>query len=173
MGTALVRTYSVVLVAASAFTATVFTATGTARAEVNAVRAVERAVFQGFVLATDSCQLAPLDWSGLCSTSVVPIAGELRLRKRGSLQRIGVKLDSNGVFTEKLEPGAYRVRLIEPRVASHNLKRSAYRIFPRQVRIQRGLGGSARAASQANVFLVAHKSRGTPVGVGVSDGFRK
>jgi len=137
------------------------------------VSSPERTLVQGFVLATDSCQLAPAGWSGLCSSSMVPITGELRLRKRGTVQRTSVQLNAEGVFTEKLEPGAYRVRLIEPRVESRNLKRSAYRIFPRQVRIQRALGGSARAASQANVFLVAHKSRGTPVGVGVSDGFRK
>ncbi len=161
---ALICTYSVVLVAAS-----VFTAADTARADFTK----QRTVLQGFVLATDSCQLTPADWSGVCSSSVVPISGELRLRKRGGFRRTDVRLGSDGVFTERLEPGAYRVRLMEPRIASQDLKRSAYRIFPRQIRIQRSLSGSANVTTQASVFLVAHKSRGTPVAVGVSEGFRK
>lgn len=130
-------------------------------------------LLQGFVMASDSCQLAPADWSGLCSSVVIPIEGELRLRKRGSVHRTVIALDPAGSFTEKLGPGAYRVRLLEPRVADRQLKRSAYRIYPRQVRIVRVAPGRARAASQAHVFLVAHKSRGVPPSVGISDGFNK
>lgn len=89
------------------------------------------------------------------------------------MQRTTVELDSSGVFTKQLKPGAYRVRLMEPRVAERPLKRSAYRIYPRQVRVQGFATGRAKAASQASIFLVAHKSRGAPPGVEVSDGFRK
>lgn|GEM_PF-6885106 len=130
-------------------------------------------LLQGFVMATDSCQLAPADWSGLCSSVVIPIEGELRLRKRGSVHRTVISLDPAGSFTEKLEPGSYRVRLLEPRVADRQLKRSAYRIYPRQLRIARAAPGRARAASQAHVFLVAHRSRGVPPSIGISDGFDK
>jgi hypothetical protein len=161
-------TYSVAILLAS-----VFGAVWSAVADSGNTAKLRGTVFQGFVLATDSCQLAPADWSGVCSSSVVPIEGELRFRRRGTVQRTTVELDSAGVFTRQLEPGTYRVRLIEPRVAERSLKRSAYRIYPRQVRIQGVARGPARAASQANIFLVAHKSRGTPPGVEVSDGFRK
>jgi hypothetical protein len=164
----ILRSYSVALLLASTFAVT-----SVAVAQVR-TRSTERATLvQGLVMATDSCQLAPANWSGVCSSMVVPIEGELRLRKRGTRQRTVVQLNTDGIFTKQLAPGAYRIRLMEPHVDQQPLKRSAYRIYPRQVRIQGGGRGSARAASQANIFLVAHKSRGAPPVVAVSEGFTK
>ena len=162
------RTYSVALLLASAFALPL-----TTKAEVNRHRAESIPTLQGFVLATDSCQLAPAEWVGVCPAVVVPIGGQLRLRKRGTFRRFDVTVDQQGNFTEKLEPGIYRVRLMVPQVAERVLKRSAYRIYPQQVRIQAAARGSVRASSQPHLFLVAHKTRGVPASVGISDGFNK
>lgn len=162
------RSYSFVVLLASLFACVNCSVAQTVRrAEIGEVNV------QGYVVATDSCQLAPASWSGVCAAQVVPIEGELRLRKRGTLRRTTVELNTSGVFTERLEPGAYRVRLIEPRIAERPLKRSAYRIYPPQVRIRSATQGGVRLNSQANIFLVAHKSRGAPPSVAISDGFTK
>lgn len=128
-----------------------------------------RVLVQGFVLATDSCQLAPADWAGACTSLVIPIEGHLALLKRATNRRLIVKLDSSGVFSRKLAPGAYRVRLVRPHIQGRFLKRAEYRIYPPRVRIEPQSARNSQGAGQANVFLVAHRSRAVPPRIGISD----
>jgi len=166
----LIRSYSVVLIAATVFSVS-------ASAGASDTPRESRPLVQGFVLATDSCQLSPVSFSEICNQTVVPIAGELRLRSVEDSKLTRIELNSSGIFTRKLEPGLYRVRLIEPRVAEKSLKRSAYRIYPSLVKIRATAKASVsdvdQSATQANIFIVAHKSRGVPPLVGIDYGIGK
>jgi hypothetical protein len=172
------RSYSVVVLHASTFAVTAaVTLGGSCPANADIGRQASPIV-QGFVLATDSCQLAPVTWSGVCSSSIVPIAGHLHLRSRSTArgqrtERVTVELNEEGVFTKRVKPGTYRVRLIDPRIADRSLKRSAYRIYPKQIRISNPRGGLNQTYSQSSIFIVAHKSREAPPAVGIGGGFAK
>jgi hypothetical protein len=124
------------------------------------------------VLATDECQLAPAAFDGPCVKRIVPIEGDLSLRRKGSVRRVVVSLDNSGSFSRKLEPGKYSIRLSRPRVGGRRLKRSAYRIAPATVTLSKRSIPGAQATHSA-LFVVAHRSRelGTPVGI--SDGLVK
>jgi hypothetical protein len=124
------------------------------------------------VLATDECQLAPASFNGLCVQRIVPIEGQLALRRKGKAGRIEVNLSDSGSFSKKLAPGRYAVRLLSPEVNGRKLKRSAYRITPARFTLTKSaLPGVGRG--RAALFLVAHRSREIGVSVGISDGLHK
>jgi hypothetical protein len=126
----------------------------------------------GQVLATDECQLSPASAMQACAMRVIPIEGELSLRRRGTLQRVVVSLDRYGNFSKTLPAGSYTVRLFKPMVGSQRLKRSAYRITPSRIAITSPPSRSSRA-SQMALFVVAHRSRQLGPSIGISDGFQK
>lgn len=132
----------------------------------------EARVLVGQVLASDSCQLQPTSWSGNCSSVVVPVSGELSLRRRGDRHWVLLKLDRDGNFSGRIDPGVYRVRLLEPRVRELSVKRASFRIAPKILTVRK-INAQTAAASQTAVFLVTHRTRGVPLAIGISDGYHK
>ena len=155
-------TYSVVILVTSVFAGYL---SANAQHPSNATKRV--VLVQGFVLATDSCQLTPVNSQGVCSSVVVPINGQVSLGHLSTRKRSMASLNSSGIFTKRLRSGTYRVRLIDPQAGSVSLNRLEYRIYPRHIRIFARSSQDVDTATQANLFFVAHKSRGAPPLVGV------
>jgi hypothetical protein len=133
---------------------------------VYAQQAVAQSRVSGFVFASDSCQLLPPTPQEACLTSLMPISGELELRRRGSRIRYRIELKKNGTFTKKISPGRYLVRLVGARSGAMNLSRSDLRISPPAITVS---DASAKMHMSLHL-LVSHKARASAPFLGVSDG---
>jgi hypothetical protein len=120
----------------------------------------------GFVFASDTCQLRPPGQAEACLAALVPISGEVAVRRRGGGRRRVVSLSDTGTFTTKLASGRYNVRLLRGRSGDLTLERRDFRISPAVVVIPE----TGRPTHNSVYFAVSHRARPENPFAGVSDG---